>query len=84
MKTSDRICLVGSEQFALSHPLGCNCHLVRWGQRFRAHWYRPWIRGGWHSEERRGRWFRSRKDPACDHDTGSRRTVGRRFVRALM
>ena len=31
MKVSDRICLVGSEQFALSHPLDCNCYLIDGG-----------------------------------------------------
>ena len=31
MKISDRIYLVGSEQFALSHPLDCNCYLIDGG-----------------------------------------------------
>jgi len=31
MKVSDQIYLVGSEQFALSHPLDCNCYLIDGG-----------------------------------------------------
>ncbi len=31
MKISDRIYLAGSEQFALSHPLDCNCYLIDGG-----------------------------------------------------
>src|SRR4051812_25882033 len=31
MRISERVYLVGSEQFGLSHPLDCNCYLIDGG-----------------------------------------------------